>query len=691
MNTHYSGRLEKAVNKKIEDAPQAFYDIFTKYDFYDVADPNNSLTDIQRRQVPEQNQTRYTQFSYALTEMFLYMLGGNSGLFTKHAQELVDKLDARSSANASQLQSLSTSLATVPGMNALAGAMKSAESMTAAAMGTNPYNPDMIPPFSPGMPGLPSGISNTYSAGFFQPNWNFLYDNELTKKSKIYVSGNKLYIGAGIPLTGMPEISLKKIFGVNGVDKKTLAPTGDLSGGLDVDEFKVILSASKALSTEFDSFVNNSLTLNDSQMRSSFTRYVNIAMWEPISSPTNWLNGHWGALANNSCPEPVKTAVCSYIWTQGMSLDPKRDDVLALISYLLSIGVYYTIGYQYNIKMTWLNGVDISPTPINSNGVLPKGVKQSKEIANKYFTWIADVIARTVNKSLDKTIGKALRKRRVAEANLIYTYVGLSPISFGNSVSTLPPEHTINGLKSRKFNLIAKSGFQFYRYKNEGIVGGETPKSALATPTSLSAKLWFTSTADPKPMSVSIMNYIRALMDISGVKSAAVTSTIRTSVDQVRAMYGNLTQYGNTLKYGVGGTNVIKTYYANKGKPEAQVKAAMVKTCEEQPPFRVSRHCANMNERVVFDIGPNSIQPQSARSSFEAVLRAEMSKKKVILKVLTPKNDDPAFHIEIDPHALGDYPVAVNAEMPTVLFTLTNTTLISEDAWNAPFSSDAID
>ena len=65
MNTHYSGRLEKAVNKKIEDAPQAFYDIFTKYDFYDVADPNNSLNDIQRRQVPEQNQTRFTHMKIA--------------------------------------------------------------------------------------------------------------------------------------------------------------------------------------------------------------------------------------------------------------------------------------------------------------------------------------------------------------------------------------------------------------------------------------------------------------------------------------------------------------------------------------------------------------------------------------------------------------------------------------------------
>ena len=685
MNSHYSGRLQRAVDKVLSESPEKFYKIFNKYDYFDVSDPNNGLTEEQRNQVPEQNRTRFTQFSYAISDMLEHVLGGDEGLLSNYTQEIIDKLDARASANASQLQVLGGALTAIPGLATISSTMKMAESQTAAAMGTSAYSPDMIPPITIGMPGLPPGVANTFVPGFFQPNWNFMYDRETVVKPKFFKGEGGLRIGANIPITGMKEIYLKKIFAVNGLDKG-LNPTGDLVGGIEPDQFKVIVEASNA--SDFDKYINGSFSLNEMQLRSSYNRYINASLWEPIANPSNWANAHWGSLTNNSCPEPVKTAVCSYIWTQGMALEPKKDSLVALVSYLVTMGIYYTIGYQYKVKITWLDGIDKSQSTPDANMILEKGVATDKTIANKYFCWAADIILRTVNKGIDEDLGVKLRKRRVDEANLIYKYVGLPEIQYGTAINSLPIEHQIGGLKSRKFDKIGKTGFKFYRYGNEGVAGGDGDKGTVAEPTNISAKLGFSNSADPTPMTTSITNYVRSLMDKAGVKSATVSSTMRTPVDQVRAMYGNLVSQGNSLKYGAGGRNVIATFYANKGKAESVIKSAMVKTCEEQPPCKVSRHCGDMETRIVFDIGPKSIQPQSARGAFEAVLRSEMNAGSIVLKVLTPADNDPAFHIELDPKKVSGFKPFTNAAPPNVEFVLTNTTMTNEDAWNAPLSSD---
>lgn len=691
MNTHYSGRLQRAVEKVVSEAPETFYKIFNKYDYYDVADKNNGLTEEQRNQVPEQNQTRFTQLSYVIADMFDHMLGGDDGLLSNYTQEIIDKLDARASCNASQLQVLGGALSALPPLAPINGAMKTAESQTAAAMGTSAYNPDMIPPITLGMPGLPAGVANTFVPGFFQPNWNFMYDHETKISSKFYTGDGGLRIGGNIPITGMKELYLKKIFAVNGVDKG-LNPIGDLVGGLEPDQFKIIMEASK--SSDFESYVGGSFSLNEMQLRASYNRYITSSLWEPIANPANWVNSHWGALANNACPEPVKTAVCSYIWTQGLSIDPKKDDVLALVSYLVTMGVYYTIGYQYKVRIHWLDGIDKSPTgsPDTTDATLSGGVATDKSIANKYFTWVADIILRTVNKGVSESIGVKLRKRRVDEANLIYKHVGLSVVEYGTAVNNLPLEHQIGALRSRGFGKVATTGFKFYRYNNENPAGGEGAKQEIAEPTNVKAILSIAPDADPAPLTNELKTYIRTLMDKAGVKSATVSSTMRTSVAQVNAMYGNLRSQGNSLKYGAGGRAVIAQYYANQGKGESTVKSAMVDTCNAQPPYKVSRHCGDFDTRLAIDIGPRSIQPQSARGAFDAVLRAEINNatdaNRVILKVLTPVDKDPAFHVEFDPRKIAGYKVHQNAEPPTVEFTLSNTTLGKEDAWNAPLSSD---
>lgn len=689
MNSHYSGRLQRAVDKVLSESPKKFYEIFTTYDFYDVADETNSLTPEQRNQVPVQNQTRFSQFSGAIAEMFDHVLGGEEGLLSYYVQEIIDKLDVASAMSLSQLSAIGNGLSAIPGGAAINGSMQAVKSQTASAMGTNPFNPDLIPPITIGMPGLPAGIANLYMPGFFQPDWSFMYDQETVKNSKFYIGSNGLMIGAGIPVSGMPELYLKKVFGVTGTNK-SLVPTGDLVGGLSPDEFKTIVDASK--SSDHTSFVNGSFSLNEMQMRNSFNRYIQASLWEIIVNPTNWANAHWGALTNNACPEPVKTAVCSYIWTQGMAIEPNKTDDLALVSYLVTMGVYYQTGYQYKVRLTPF-GIDKDATgtairsPMSGEVYYETvGLATDKGIANSYFTLAADVILRTVNMAADEKLGVALRKRRVAEANLIYKYVGMSEIVYGAPVGEHAMEHQVGALKQRKFDAFGKT-FTFYRYKNTGVAGGEGEAGELAEPTNIYATLNFSANANKEPMGQGLQNYIRSLMDRAGVKAATVTSTTRTAVDQCRAMYNNLIN-GTEIKYGGGGRAVTQTFYQNKTKPSSECQAQMVATCKQQPEQKVSRHCSDFNVKVVFDIGPNSITPQSARGAFEAVLRAEAASGEVVTKVLTPADNDPAFHIEVNPNT--SFTAHPNREMPDVSFTITNPTLTKETAWNSPLSVDYI-
>ena len=147
-------------------------------------------------------------------------------------------------------------------------------------------------------------------------------------------------------------------------------------------------------------------------------------------------------MVNNACPEPVKTAVCDYIWNQGLALEPGKSDESALISYLVTMGVYYLIGYQYTVRVTPTSvDMDLKGNAITagSNGYSDTvGLLTDKGIANTYFTWAAEVIIRSTNLTTDDTLGVSLRKRRIDEANLIFKHVGLPVIEYGTMVSNIP-------------------------------------------------------------------------------------------------------------------------------------------------------------------------------------------------------------------------------------------------------------
>lgn len=97
--------------------------------------------------------------------------------------------------------------------------------------------------------------------------------------------------------------------------------------------------------------------ITDSQMQAAFYKYVNSKLWEVISNRRNWAYSHWGSLTHNSIPEYIKTAVCSYIWTTGLAIG-KDTEVSAYVSYCVTMGLFYLIGYQYKIRIVGIDGVN---------------------------------------------------------------------------------------------------------------------------------------------------------------------------------------------------------------------------------------------------------------------------------------------------------------------------------------------
>lgn len=742
INGHYSGRLNRAVKRTIEKATGRdgkFYEIFNKYSFYDVDDPNNNLTPEQRAQVPPENQRRFTQFSSAIAEMFQFVLSdAEYGVLTKDVQNIVDKLDVRSSANKASMDAMGNvfkASAAVPVVGQiLAGAeasSKAIESLTTSVMGLSPFNADLIPPIALGFPGLPAGLSNVYNPGFFQPNWDFMYEQETGKSNSLWIGPNGYYrLGANISLYeggDRYQLFLKQIWGVTGADRN-LNPTGDVKGGLSPDSYDFLsrIAPIQGGVSGDDLERVNEFTITDDQMRQSFYRYVQLKLWDVINNRRNWAHGHWGQLTHNSIPEYVKTAVSSYIWTVGLALDPDSNSEAALISYCTQIGLCYLVGYPYKLEIWGINGVN---KKLDENGnvveITPDtldfcqyGVPKNADIAKRYFTWVADLLVRSTNNSSGDEIALSLRKRRINEANLIYRGQGQPTIEFGQTISTLPYFHQTSGLLDRNFDKIVAA--QFRRYDNEGAPGGQGEGGSIQGPESLKAKLEFSSTANASVINQGMRNFIRSVMDEAGVTYGLVTSTLRRPADQARAMFNNL-QNGNVINYSSKanknkGWGATLLYYEEKRNRNGQltrsysknekvtdpddintIKAAMTDYIdnENNSGRLVSKHCGNPEEIQVMDISPRAMRPASRKSAFVAIMRQKKAQK-IIRNFLTPEEGDPAYHIEMYVQSTDSRGGTVdfeqtfpNATLPAIDFNVqSNTNLNSTSAWLAPLSKD---
>jgi len=746
MNTHYSGRLANAIErtmKKAEGREGKFYEIFNKYDFYDVNDENNGLTKEQREQVPVENQTRYTQFANAIADMFRFALAdGEYGILTKDLQNIVDKLDTRSSANNAQLNAIGSGLAGTAGtplapLAAIDASRRIMDAQTTMTMGSNPYNADMIPPIAIGLDGLPVSIANVFKPGFFQPNWDFLFTQEPVKSNKFYDAGDgKMRIGANILLDqggDRRDLFLKNIFAVNTTDKN-LTPIGDVKGGLTAEQYDVVreaavLSPSTVLNEDTGDAKYRDFRLNDSQVQASFFKYVQMRLWGAINNRRNWAHSHWGPLTHNSCPEYVKTAVCSFLWTNGLAIEQNKSDEAAFISYCLTMGVYYLTGYQYKVAMSPISGFDriISASGANvsveeaitdtdyafdevngSNIIAFNGVPKDQDIANRYFTWIADILIRLTASTNGEDTDILIRKRRVAEANLIYRGLGHPSVEYGASLSKLDYFHTEGGLKERNFDKLM--ALTILRYPNEGAAGGSGTNSSLIEPEADAVKINYDSSAQSDIVTDLTLNVIRRICVDAGVREITITSTYRPPEVQARVMFNNL-QNNNRVNYAAPGRAVVKVYDDKKaaygipyGSPVsdanqiADIKQSMLAAIENAPPQNISKHSAQPSVVQAIDISPTRMKPISRKASFRSICM-QYNKQGVLKAFLGPKPDgpgsDPAFHIEVwqddrKPDGFSSDP-AINNKMPEEQFSIGNPNFAKASAWIIPIAKDHVD
>lgn len=727
LNTHYSGRMDKAI-KRTYDASKGrdgqFYSILNKYGFYDVNDPNNGLTKEQREQVPVINQTRMSQLSTAIADMLLYFLSdGEQGVITNDMQDIVDKLDIRGSANSAQINAIGNGISAISQgpltpLQSINASRQMAEAQTTSVMGSSPFNADLIPPIAIGLDGLPVSIANTFKPGFFQPNWDFLYQQEPVKSTKFYFTGDgKTRLGTNILLdqgNARRDLFIKNVFAVNAVDKN-LAPTGDVKGGLTAEQYDIVR---KAAVMDESAITNDpkyaDFSINDAQVQAAFFRYVQSTLWDVINNRQNWAHSHWGALTHNSCPEYVKTAVCSFLWTNGLAIDPSKSSEAGFISYCVTMGVYYLTGYQYPVNMYGITGLDQiidssgKTTTVTSTGpmIASNGLPKSDTLANQYFLWIADILLRlTYGAEVSAETGKLLRKRRVAEANLIYKGLGKATIEYGSSIDKLDAFHTQAELRNRKFDILMSG--TVLRYPNEGVAGGTGSSGSLAKPEQGSVKIKFDPGVKSSQLTELSANVIKSLCGSAGVTEVIVTSLYRPPESQAQTMFNNL-QKNNRVSYAPAGKAVVAIYdrYKEKygiGSREPfkdptqieKVRGEMLSAIKSGPPEKISKHGADPNTLQAIDISPTRMVPNNKSPSLREVFMS--AKQQNILKSFlgpAPKGpgSDPAYHIEIwqNENAPKGYENAnfTNSAPPTVQFIMQNTNLKKSTTWINPLLKD---
>lgn len=725
MPGHFSGRLTAAIeraNKATRGRDGAFYSILNDRGFYDIDDENNGLTPEQRAGVPEYNQRRMSALCDAISDMIAdFLQNDDYGVLTTTMEQIVDKLDQRSTMNKASMDTVTGILAAIPGGQAVKGATMTMEQVIAAVMGGNPFDPDLIPPIALGFPGLPIDIASCFRPGYFNADWTFLYDHELHKSKKVYFGADgSPCIGAGIPLTvggNANVLILKMIFSVPTVNKDG-TPEGDVANGITAEQFDILMKASKMTSqAEVDKDPDVSgFELTDGQMRASYFKYIQMSLWGVLSNKNNWAYLHWGCLTNNACPEAIKTAVCSFLKTNGLALNPDTSQEACLISYLVNAGMNYYIGATRRLALIDIDGTELldgKTKVVHKKGSYnwiecPDGVPRNTKLANKYFAMVADVLARLTYGSNPHAL--ELRKRRVDEANKIYDYLGMGTITFGKVVSG--KDLTKDAVESRGFFKLLKSNDPFKVYANESV---KVPADPGDVDIHVACK-------SEVPLTDTSLATLRYLCRVAGIPGLVVTSIYRSPEKQASTMLENRLKAngGRPVTYAAPGRGVddkydevYKKYHGgpaigkltNKKEVDEALRCMtdQVTKCMNEGKF-VSRHVSDGAIMQAIDIGPNSTKVRFKCSS-ESLMRLhsacmDAKKSNYLRTFLAPKaefggpGDDPAFHIEVwcddsHPHVPDDGTGGV-MPLPTVDVKVTNTNLLNKETFDSVFTGDQV-
>lgn len=741
---HFTGRLKNAIADATASAKETsgkFYSILNGYGFYDVDDANNGLLDWQRAAVPTYNQKRISALGNAVADMINDFLGNEEyGVMTTVLEDIIEKLDNRAAMTAGEMDAVGGA---VGGLTA--GASESARqglsNAIAAAMQGNKFDPDVIPPISIGINGLPISIANLYKPGTYQPNWTFLYekDKELAFDTKFYDNGG-LMIGPNIPIAlgGVAKILvLKSVFNVPEVDDNG-NPKGDIAAGVTAEEFEKIKAV---MDKEYGQLTDEekSFSLTEAQLQAAYFKYIQLVLWGAIINKNNWSYLHWGVLSHNSCPEPVKTAVCSFLKTNGLALDKDVNSPAAMISYCLNVGMAYHIGRNTPVTLVGIKGQklkalekegDKTPVEVTNYDKAVKfdgGVPKDSKLANFHFLMIADILAHLSNGSSPNDV--KLRKRRVDEANLIYKYCGMPTITYGDATGSYDNKLKADALEKRGFLDLMKAKIYVFPNTSGDYGGGADVQIKFQN-----------NTIDPDGtiLQERSKNVIKWLANQAGIKTIRIGSLRREAESQGSAMANNW-HNGKRIKYGTGGTRVNKVYadYAKKvsctkpytptGKvsfddgskiPDsdfAKVKAMMIEECKKcmDEGVTVSAHCDDVRRRQAVDISHKNML-QVDNYTMSQVLKfcqacKDAVKQGILQNFIMPdglgdpkaKTGEPCIHIVIWTSGKGsEIPVPMAGVDPDALaptpgkdveVVVTNMNLITKAALDGVYAKDYVD
>lgn len=175
------------------------------------------------------------------------------------------------------------------------------------------------------------------------------------------------------------------------------------------------------------------------------------------------------------------------------------------------------------------------------------------------------------------------------------------------------------------------------------------PKTAVQT------TILFHTTANEEDVSAYSLEVLEEVMRKAGVTQVMISSTSRNAYNQARVMFNNIEAKGVEHQkelYGRHGDQVIDTY-SSAGTAATEQKLTgtarrdymitkMKAKIDAVGPSRVSRHAADSSKSNVFDVGPNSIQPQSKKADFATQAKADAR----VSRFLEPPAD-PGYHFEI--------------------------------------------
>ena len=716
-NGHFSGKTKGMIDNATEKAKGTsgkFYEIMTKHGFFDIADESNNLTAWQRAGVPDYNQHRISDLCDAIAEMLQdYLSNEEYGVLCPGVEGIVNKLDQRGAMSAAELDGIGAALGGLTG-GAAEATRQSLSNLVASIQGGCKFDPEVVPPICIGFSGLPISFANAFKKGSYPPDWTFLYDHETFKSNKFYEADDgSVAIGAGIKLNtgGIARLLvLKMIFSVPDVDDEGRTQ-GDAVNGITAEQFNTLYEVSDKSYSELTD-EQKEFELTEGQLQLAYFKMIQLLLWGAIKNDNNWAYLHWGCITHNSCPEAVKTAVCSYLKTNGLAVDPKICPESGFISYCANVGMAYLIGSTKTMTlhmlpdMTYLDDnkkvVTATTSEYGTNVVVANGVPQNKKLAYLHFQLIADLLSHMTYDSNPNAY--ELRKRRIDEANKIYRECGVDTIEFGKIPAK--PVHTMPHLLKRNFGWLVKGTIKVYENKNISIP---------VDPKNFKIVNW--AEKGSNEVSDITMDTIRYILAKAQVPGVVITSVYRSPEAQTRAMLNNRQSHNGQIavNYGARGREVDQQYTdvskrvnngvlkrLEKSSDIEEARKKMLKKCEDflAAGTPVSNHGQDQNVVQAVDMGPASTRKEFHYSEeqlkrinnacYEARLEGYLKAYFGPAEYGGPKVKDPAFHIEVWQDKSKPHPPMSTgpAPQPTVPCFMNNDNMKNKNAWDMVFTHD---